>query len=522
MSMNDKEKLAVVSQKRAYNGSLDLTRILHQMGDQEAVLLESADTVTKMGEKSMLFLDLALRIIARDNRVEVTALLDEARPLLSRLAEQFEDEIFDRRVDAITFQLKSLHHHLDLLEKMRSRSALDILRAIVANLAVADEEMKKTVLLTGAFTYDFLDHFEKLPAAKKDILGLADFVFYLPLTVIKIDHLTSETAVIAHTLSDDKSKHNERFARASATVERLLNKNEQVTTTAVFSSALPRFEVDIADDAFIKLVEVCKEHIRAGDVYQIVPSRTFSHPIKDVLLTYQTLRQLNPSPYMFFLRTAEWTLFGASPETFIKVDQGGERASIRPIAGTRRRGFDSEGNIDPELDSREQASLCLDEKELAEHMMLVDLARNDIASVSCPRSRRITRLLGVDRFSHVMHLVSEVEGSLLADFDALSAYQASMNMGTLMGAPKVRAAELLRELEASKRGFYGGAIGYFDLFGDMDTAIIIRSALVKDGTAHVRAGCGVVMDSLPSFEMEETINKAEAVMRAIHAAGGGT
>lgn len=220
---------------------------------------------------------------------------------------------------------------------------------------------------------------------------------------------------------------------------------------------------------------------------------------------------------MFYIRTDEWTLFGASPETFIKVEEG--RVSVRPIAGTRRRGFLASGGIDAELDSREQASLCLDEKELAEHMMLVDLARNDIASVSKPNSRRVKRLLTVDRFSHVMHLVSEVEGELKEGFDCLSAYQASMNMGTLMGAPKVRAAELLRTIEQSKRGFYGGAVGYIDFALNMDTAIIIRSALVKGDVAKVRTGCGVVYDSTPEFEAEETINKALGVLKAIEIAG---
>lgn len=522
MKSNAKEKLAVGVDHKTFQGIFDLSHVLSLIKDQEVLLLESADTVTKLGEKSLLFLDLAVRIVARENQVTVTALIEEARPILDRLKDTFKDILTDSHDDAVTFSLRPLHHHLDLIEKMRSRSALDILRAIRSYLFVADDNHKHAVMLTGAFTYDFLDHFEKLPAPKKDVQELPDFIFFLPLTVVTLDHPAQQTTVFAHRLGDNRTLHEARARAVHQLVEKSLAEHRQHKVNVSSHETLPRFAVDIPDDDFIKLVERCKEYICSGDVYQIVPSRTFSHPISDAVLTYQTLRQLNPSPYMFFLRTEAWTLFGASPETFIKIDQGGTRASIRPIAGTRRRGFDAQGSIDPELDSREQASLCLDEKELAEHMMLVDLARNDIASVAKPQSRRITRLLGVDRFSHVMHLVSEVEGVLLEDFDALSAYQASMNMGTLMGAPKVRAAELLRELEASKRGFYGGAIGYIDLNGDMDTAIIIRSALVKNGTAYVRAGCGVVLDSLPTFETQETINKAEAVLRAIHATGGST
>jgi anthranilate synthase component 1 len=360
-----------------------------------------------------------------------------------------------------------------------------------------------------------LDHFEKLPQAKQDILGLPDFLFYLPLTVITLDHKNKSTNIHAHSVSNAQVA-TERLELTKKYITQAIGNYKKIPTTKSISALDPKsYVVDIPDAAFAELIDRCKEHIKAGDVYQIVPSRTFSRELSDVLKSYEALRELNPSPYMFYVRTAAWTLFGASPETFIKVDKKGTRVSIRPIAGTRRRGLNSSGLIDEELDSREQASLCLDEKELAEHMMLVDLARNDIASIAKPASRRVRRLLGVDRFSHVMHLVSEVEGILKADCDALSAYQASMNMGTLMGAPKVRAAELLRKLEHSKRGFYGGAVGYINKLGDMDTSIIIRSAVVKNNHAYVRAGCGVVYDSERSFEVKETVNKAEAVLKAI-------
>lgn len=523
-----REKLAVLTKQRTFHGTFDLSQFLITKSKEDILLLESADIVTKLGEKSLLFFDLALRFEARENKVVISLLIEEARTHLKALAEHFRDEVVDAREDAITLSFKPLHHHLDLIEKMKARSALDVLRVSKALLDVPHKELKKAVMLTGAFTYDFLDHFEKLPPPQKDLQDLPDYVFYLPLSVIILDHVAQQTTLFAHELTSfsdaqtGTAQGNARFGGAVSLIEQGLHGGISGTVAKSLANVMPvKFTTDIADDDFMRIVDQCKEHICAGDVYQIVPSRTFMQPISDPIGTYQTLRRMNPSPYMFYMRTPWWTLFGASPETFIKIDKGGKRVSIRPIAGTRRRGFGEDGNIDPELDSREQASLCLDEKELAEHMMLVDLARNDIASVARPRSRRIKRLLGVDRFSHVMHLVSEVEGTLLKDHDALSAYQASMNMGTLMGAPKVRAAELLRTIEASKRGFYGGAIGYLDLAGDMDTAIVIRSALVKDDTAYVRAGCGVVLDSLASFETQETKNKAEAVLRAINTAGGG-
>jgi anthranilate synthase component 1 len=218
---------------------------------------------------------------------------------------------------------------------------------------------------------------------------------------------------------------------------------------------------------------------------------------------------------MFFVRAPERVLLGASPETAVRVEGTPRTVTLRPIAGTAPRGRHPDGSLDPDLDARLQAALLTDAKELAEHMMLVDLARNDVARVSRPGTRRVRELLTVDRYQHVMHLVSEVEGVLADGHDALHAYAATLNMGTLVGAPKIRAAELLREREADKRGPYGGAVGYLTHDGEMDTAIVIRSALVQDGVAYVRAGAGVVLDSDPSAEARETTRKAAAVLGAI-------
>jgi anthranilate synthase component I len=516
--MKDIDQCSISTHVQQLPGVFDPARVLRLASQPEMLLFESADVVTKLGEKSMLFMDLALKIEARAGRVIIHALMSEALPLLSMVKASFLDLVQESSDDTVTLAFEPLYYHLDLLKKMKAQSALDVLRAIMAVISLKDPVHKKNLMLCGSFAYDFLDHFEILPNAKADIHDFPDYLFYLPLTVVVIDHKAQQTECVAHGL--DKNLAPKRLLQALSFIEAskaLPAHTMDTRNKSNFSAA--QFRVDVSDDDFGRLVSQCKEHISAGDVYQIVPSRTFSCGIKDPLLGYEALRQMNPSPYMFYVRTKDWTLLGASPETFIKVDKDGSRLSIRPIAGTRRRGFHADGSIDEELDSREQASLCLDEKELAEHMMLVDLARNDIASVSKPKSRRIKRMLVVDRFSHVMHLVSEVEGKLLKAFDALSAYQASMNMGTLMGAPKVRAAELLRSLERTKRGFYGGAVGYLDGLGNMDTAIIIRSALVHGETAYVRAGCGVVSDSNIQFEVEETLNKAEATLRALTRAG---
>ncbi|HET8648712.1 MAG TPA: chorismate-binding protein, partial [Gemmatimonadales bacterium] len=235
----------------------------------------------------------------------------------------------------------------------------------------------------------------------------------------------------------------------------------------------------------------------------------------DPLAAYTTLRAREAAPYLFYLNTGDFTLFGASPESAVKVDGPSGTVELSPIAGTRPRGFTAHAEPDPELDARIEAALRLDPKEQAEHLMLVDLARNDVARVSRPGTRRVTELLRVVRYAHVMHLVSKVAGVLADGLDALHAYQACLNMGTLTGAPKLRAMELLRDVESGHRGCYGGAIGTLTGDGTLDTAIVIRAATVRLGTAQVRAGAGVVADSVPEREADETRRKAEAVLRAI-------
>jgi anthranilate synthase component 1 len=223
---------------------------------------------------------------------------------------------------------------------------------------------------------------------------------------------------------------------------------------------------------------------------------------------------------MFYLSDTEFTLFGASPESALKFSAANRQVEIYPIAGTRRRGFNGKGGIDADLDSRIELELRQDEKEKAEHLMLVDLARNDVARISVPGSRYVKELLKVDRYSYVMHLVSRVVGTLKPQLDALHAYQACMNMGTLVGAPKVRAAELIRQVEGKRRGSYGGAVGYLAGNGDFDSCIVIRSAYVANGTAYIQAGAGVVFDSVAQAETDETRSKAQAVINAVLAAGG--
>ena len=361
---------------------------------------------------------------------------------------------------------------------------------------------------------------EKLPEVADGENTCPDFVYYLAETLIIIDHEQNTSEILANVFSGPEQQ------QCLAQMNQRINELKTVLKTPVIAPPYeknPAAEVieattDISDEAFCQTVDDLKEHIRAGDIFQVVPSRTFSLPCTDTFNAYQALKLSNPSPYMFYLQDQDFCMFGASPESAIKYQQHDRQVEIYPIAGTRRRGFTADGTFSPDLDSRIELDLRLDKKELAEHIMLVDLARNDVARVSQPGTRHVADLLKVDRYSHVMHLVSRVCGTLQTDLDALHAYQACMNMGTLSGAPKVRATELIRAVEGKRRGSYGGAVGYITGDGDMDTCIVIRSAFVKNGIAQIQAGAGVVYDSDPQAETDETRQKAQAVISAIKTA----
>jgi anthranilate synthase component 1 len=270
-----------------------------------------------------------------------------------------------------------------------------------------------------------------------------------------------------------------------------------------------------SDGEFIDRVKEAKKYISSGDVYQLVLSRTFQVSCPDPMSAYMRLRVENPSPYMFYFQHPNFTLFGASPERCLEVSATNKDITLSPIAGTRRRGFNTNGQINSDLDNKIQLALTLDEKEIAEHIMLVDLARNDIAAVAQAGSRKVVQLLESEFYSHVIHLVSTVTGKLKPQYDALHAYQACMNMGTLTGSPKFRANQLIRQFENARRGFYGGAVGFLSTQGDLNTAIVIRSALVKNGQAYVQAGAGIVYDSDPQSECNETKHKAAAVLNVL-------
>ena len=534
-----------------------LAAFAHLCGNKNnALLLESAEIDSKDDLQSLLMVDAALRMECRGNRVEVKALTGNGVSVLPLFVDHAPDglHIKERTDTSITLVCDEADGELDEDSRLKAASVMDALR-IVINKITPIRQHPHAVFLGGVFAYDMLAGFEKLPDVAEGENDCPDFVFYLAETLITVDHQTRETHLIGSVFSgQDVAQQYFAIAQRLEAIHQQLhdmpaepvlvgantakiadveseaqsgqslvsdseNSNETENGQSL-SSFDPSVEVsvDLSDEQFCNHVLDLKQHILAGDIFQVVPSRTFSLPCPSPLLAYAKLKESNPSPYMFYMQDATFSIFGASPESALKYERESNQVEIYPIAGTRPRGKRPDGSIDRDLDSRIELNLREDTKEKSEHIMLVDLARNDVAKVSRPGTRYVKDLLKVDRYSHVMHLVSRVVGQLRDDLDPLHAYQACMNMGTLVGAPKVSAATLIREVEKKRRGSYGGAVGYLNGQGDMDTCIVIRSAFVKNGTAYIQAGAGVVYDSVPQAEADETRAKAQAVIGAVKAA----
>lgn len=483
------------------------------------VLLESAEPSSRQTQKSLLVLSSALEVICRGPSVMVRALNSNGRSVLPFLQRELATFTPQLSRDELCLTVAKVIGLSDEQERLHAPSVLTVLRTIAQTLTPETSDLPEAVFLAGIFAYDLVEQFEPLPKSNSGD-SFPDFLFYLADQLLVIDHLAQRSFVVLNVFGGEFAVPNYHSAVRTLTVisDAASEIKMEELRPAIYSGEADSFaaaHVDRSDAEFERNVQALQQHIVVGDVFQIVPSRTFSLPCADSFLSYESLRTLNPSPYLFYVNAGDFVLFGASPESAVKVDGHSRQVEISPIAGTRPRGLHPDGSVDSDLDSRFEVELRLDTKENAEHMMLVDLARNDVARVTKPGTRFVAELLRIGRYSHVMHLVSRVCGELRDGLDALHAYQASMNMGTLTGAPKIRAMQLLRRYELGRRGPYGGAVGYLRGDGSFDTAIVIRSALVKDGVARVRAGAGVVFDSVPALEADETRRKAEAVLRAI-------
>ncbi len=365
----------------------------------------------------------------------------------------------------------------------------------------------------GMFAYDLVRTVEPLGECNPDPIGIPDLALMLTDALVVFDHLKRTVTVIANVYTDQDL--DDSYARALETIAevrwRLAGPVPRPPQQAAPARIAPVFEANMPRERFEAIVSRIIEYIYAGDAFQVVPSQRWSAPIDvQAFSVYRGLRAVNPSPYMYFLDFGDFEIAGASPEPLITVS--GRRVSTRPIAGTRPRGADAEE------DRRMADELLADEKERAEHVMLVDLGRNDLGRVCEYGSVEVESFMAVENYSHVMHIVSSVAGTLRPGVGALDALRAVLPAGTLSGAPKVRAMQIIDELEPVKRGGYGGAIGWVSYTGELDTCIYIRTVVVKDGIAHIQAGGGTVADAKPDYEFRESQAKAKAVLQAIELA----
>jgi anthranilate synthase component 1 len=364
--------------------------------------------------------------------------------------------------------------------------------------------------LVGYLSYDVVRFFERLPMRSADDLQLPDLYLMLADTLVVFDNVTRTMKVVSHAAVDASTDLRTAYAHTCAAIDAVISKLEGPgrMPQSIPCHEPPRVRANFEPAAYQEIVRRAKEYIYAGDVIQVVLAERFECPLRaHPFNIYRCLRTLNPSPYMFFLRTGAQTILGASPELMVRFEDG--EITVRPIAGTRPRGTDE--REDGEL----ERELAADPKEIAEHIMLVDLGRNDVGRVAEIGSVAVTDRLAVERYSHVMHLVSNVRGTLQPGLDCFDAFRATFPAGTLTGAPKIRAMEIIEELEPVRRGVYGGAIGYFGFSGTMDTCISIRTMVIDRDKIYIQAGAGIVADSDPEREQAECVNKSRALIQAV-------
>jgi len=520
------------------------------------VLLESADIASKQHLTTIAVLAASTQITCTGDTVTLKALDTTDGPQALKAVAQYLSSAVTRQSDSeLVLHLPSVaEDSAEEHARLRERSTMEPLRILTDQMV----DHPHLPLVAGAVAFDYLGTYESLPSVADGANTCPDYLFFNARIILVVDHPTGSCQLVGASLdaaqlsaqmdaleaainelpSQAPSAPAEQAAPATpaqaapaqqttltASTQQAATPEAQATLTASTQQAAEDTITaypTMSDADFCELVAKMQQHIAIGDAYQVVPSRGFVIDCPQPLQTYRYLHDADPSPYMFYIATDDFELFGASPESSLLHSAKTGQVAIRPIAGTRPRGFAPDGSIDHELDIRLELELRSDAKEVAEHVMLVDLARNDVARISAPGTRKVTQLLRVDRYSRVMHLVSEVTGQLASDLHPLDAFRASMTMGTLTGAPKLRAAELIRQYEGTRRGSYGGAVGYLRGDGELDTCIVIRSAFARGGKAIVQAGAGVGSDSVPQREADETAHKASNVLRAIAAAQGKT
>ncbi len=480
---------------------------------KHTALLETAEAGTHEHQRSVVMVSAALQIKALDHVVTLTALNPNGQELLKSIKSlEFLEQSFvvndkGQELDLVLEKSPSVSNEAERLSETTTVTVLQYLRDLLKD-NTADNE---TSMLIGAFSYEVVEQYEQLPSISK---SQEDYCFYVADQLV-IQHRESQSAKVVVKGFGNNAENTVRLGveleniydiLVSQQSNELLSFDEQNENSSI--------ALNISDNEYYQFVDRAKERIVKGDIFQVVLARTFNVSCSNAYKAYGKLRLTNPSPYMYFLNFGDKELFGASPESALKVNKKRE-VYLYPIAGTRKRAIDElTGEINHDHDSRVEFELIEDKKESAEHMMLVDLARNDLAKVVVPGSREVIQLKRIVKYSHVQHMVSEIKGVLKTDIDSLVAYRACANMGTLTGAPKIKAMEIIREQESEGRGYYGGAVCVLNANDEFDSAIIIRSAVVSDGVAKISAGAGIVHDSEPSLEALETVNKAKAVIDA--------
>ena len=392
------------------------------------------------------------------------------------------------------------------------RAPIDSLRALMAESAMSDSGDLPPMAagLFGYFGYDMIRHIEAIPDSNPVAIDTPDSMLVRPSLIAIFDRLRDSITLVVQIRpiewDDAAAAWNVAQSRISSALQ-ALDAPMPATEAGGSEAVLPSPQSNMAQDDFLDMVDRAKGYIRAGDIFQVVLSQRFSIPFHlPAINLYRSLRRLNPSPFLFFFDFDDLAIVGSSPEILVRLRD--DIVTIRPIAGTRKRG------ATPEEDAANAEDLMSDVKERAEHLMLLDLGRNDVGRVSRPGTVRVKSNYEVEYYSHVMHIASQVEGEIRPDLDAVDAMIAGFPAGTVSGAPKIRAMQIIDELEPDKRGVYSGAIGYISAAGDLDTCIALRTAFVRDGKLHVQAGAGIVYDSDPQAEFEETQNKAMALIRA--------
>jgi len=489
---------------------------------KNSFILESKDYLADFDTGTLTFGSSrpALYLTGKSNDFTIKALSQTGQRMIKYLSTAQKGrfdfcETVNFAPDQITGTINRPEYSGDETARLKTTNQMDVLRAVAFAFELASKPFRVTCGLMGAISYDFIDQFENLPENNLDMIANPDYELFFADNIFLVDNKDQKSYLIVNVIVTD-SDTDQALAQAQADFDYYFNMARFDSAVSEPKQSAELAKSDTTKEEYEKMVETAKQHIIEGDIFQVVLSRTIMQPICDEPLDiYNRLRKLNPSPYMFYINSPDTILLGSSPELNLRVSGNGERSvEIRPIAGTKPRGK-TDGKLDLDTDLRYEAELKLDRKELAEHMMLVDLARNDISRVAQPGTRVVTELLTIEKYESVQHLVSNVKGILRPDLDALSAYLATMNMGTLTGAPKIEAMKIIRQLEKTKRGYYGGAVMYLTVDGQFDSCITIRSLQVKDKMAYVRVGAGIVHDSVPQTEYEETAHKANSCLKAI-------